>query len=212
MGNGIAVIILQFDQSKFDKRLSTRGISRTAYLGRLIHTLSNMINIVLIEEEDSCCDEESMFDDESEDNGQSMMGESSVSDTTKSDDLGIEESEFEDTGMAVSDSPVAWRSKDIRNKLGKSAEFTNCGNENVYAEFELSRCQINEKYDEERSGYDTKGVGVGEREGATKTGEFSDMYSEPESSDCQMAEEYGSQDEMDTNEDDTIYALMELIA
>lgn len=193
MGNSIAVILLYNDQIKFDKRPSTRGISRTAYLGRLIHTLSNMIDIVIIEEES---DEESVFD-EDESDGQGLSGESADSDTTKSDDFGVQDGEFES-----SDCPLAERCKDIRNGLGKSVE---CGHEDrvhdMYDEFESGNCQMTERCEDERNGCDVQGLG--ESEDTTKSCDFSDIYSESESSDCQMAEECCSRDEMDTNEDQT---------
>ena len=192
MGNGIAVILLYDDQTKFDKRPSTRGISRTAYLGRLIHTLSNMIDIVIIEEES---DEQSVFD-EDESDGSDIQG--LVGEYVESDDYGVQDCEFES-----SDCPVAERCKDIGNGLWESVE---CGHEDgvqdMYDEFESSNyCQMTERCEDERNGCDIQGLG--ESKDTTKSGDFSDMYGDGESSDYQMAEEYCSQDEMDTNEDDS---------
>lgn len=200
MGNGIAVILLYNEQTKFDKRLSARGISRTAYLGRLIHTLFNMIDIVIIEEESN---EESVFD-EDKSNGSDRVdpaGESAEYDMIKSNDYGVQDCEIESSNRQVAD-----RCVDIRTGLGKSVEATKCGHEvrvqNLYNEFESSNCQMTERCKEERNGFDV--LGLKENEGTTKSGDVSDMYSEPTSSDCQMDEEYRSQDEMDTNEDDTL--------
>ena len=139
MGNGIAVILLHTDQTKFDKRSSIRGISKTAYLGRLIHTLSNMIDIVIIEEDS---DEESVFGE---------VGESADSDSVKSDNFGAQDSEYESN-----DCQVAERCEDVKNGingqgLGESADATEYGDfsnkdgvQDMHSEFESSDCQMAE--------------------------------------------------------------------
>ena len=164
MGNGIAVILLHTDQTKFEKRSSTRGISRTAYLGRLIHTLSNMIYIVIIEEDN---DEESVFGDEDMSSGQGLVGKSADSDTTNSEDYGLQESEFES-----------------------------------------SNCQMAERCEDVRNGYDRQGLGesVDATESSNEDG-VEDKYSKLETSDCLMAEEYCSEDDIDTSKD-KIYAVV----
>jgi hypothetical protein len=202
MGNGIAVIVLHIDKTKFDKRLSTGGISKTAYLGRLIHTLSDMIGLALIEEEGD--DEESVFD-EDDSNGCDTQGsisssrESTESDMTESDKFGVQESEFES-----SDCPVTERYEDVRNGLGDSVDSTTYyGGEDrvqsMYAEFGF---QLTEKCKDERNGCDVQRLGGGESKGTTGSGDFCDMYSERETS-----EKYCSQDEMDTDDDETCNTL-----
>ena len=208
MGNGIAVILLHINPTKFDKQLSTRGISRTAYLGRLIHTVSNMIDIVLIEDS-SDDDDRSMFDEDERNDGsdrQSMVGksESEESDLSKSDEFGGLGSEFES-----SDCSVVERSRDIRNRLEEGVDRANCGHKSslrvqkMYVEFESSSCQVIKRCKEERNGCNTQGVG--KSEDTTRSGDSSGMFSnsEPESSDYPMEEEYHTGDEMDTNKDES---------
>lgn len=209
MGNGIAVILLHINPTKFDKQLSTRGISRTAYLGRLIHTVSNMIDIVLIEDS-SEDDDRSVFDEDKRNDGsdrQSMVGksESEVSNImSKSDEFGGLGSEFES-----SDYSVVERSRDIRNRLEEGVDRANCGHKSslrvqkMYVEFESSSCQVIKRCKEERNGCDTQGVG--KSEDTTRSGDSSGRFSnsEPESSDYQMEEEYHTGDEMDTNKDES---------
>ena len=205
MGNGIAVILLHINETKFDKQLSTRGISRTAYLGRLIYVLSDMIGLALIEEDGGNDEESCVFDEEesseSDTHDSISSRESAESDMTESDEFGVQESEFES-----SDCPVAEPYEDVRNGLGDSVDSTvlDYGSEdeqNMDTEFEskTNGFQVTEKCKDERNGCDMQRPG-GESKGNTESGDFCDMYSEPEPSDCQTDEEYCSQDEMDTKD------------
>ena len=200
MGNGIAVILLHINETKFDKQLSTRGISRTAYLGRLIHTLSDMIGLALIEEGGGD-DEESVFD-EDESSGTDTHGSissrgSAESDMTESDEFGVQESEF-----VFSDCPAAERHKDIRNGLGDSVDSTAYyygGEDRVQNNEFQSKTNGFQMTEKGQNGCDVQRLG-GESKGTAESGHFCDMYSEREPSDCQMDEEYCSQDEMDTKD------------
>ena len=205
MGNGIAVILLHINETKFDKQLSTRGISRTAYLGRLIYVLSDMIGLALIEEDGGDDEESCVFDEdessESDTHNSISSRESAESDITESDEIGVQESEFDS-----SDCPVVERYEDVRNGLGDSVDSTAYyhGSEdehNMDTEFEskTNGFQVTEKCKDKRNGCDVQRLG-GESKGTTESGDFCDMYSEPEPSDFQMDEEYCSQDEMDTKD------------
>ena len=207
MGNGIAVILLHINETKFDKQLSTRGISRTAYLGRLIHILSDMIGLALIEEDGGDDEESCVFDEEessrSDTHDSISSRESAESDMIESDEFGVQESEFES-----SDCPVAERYEDVRNSngLGDSVDSTayyygSEDEQNMHTEFEskTNGFQVTEKSKDERNEYDMQRP-EGERKDTAESGHFCDMYSEPEPSDCQMDEEYCSKDEMDTKD------------
>ena len=60
MGNSVTVIIL--DRAGFDKRSSTRGILQTVYIGRVMHSLFNMVDIAIIE--DGGNDEGEFYDED----------------------------------------------------------------------------------------------------------------------------------------------------
>ena len=87
MGNTIAVMILH--SAKFEKQPSTQGISRDAYVGRIMHALFNMADIAVIEVDSD--EEESVYG-----GGEGMSsGEDELEDSVFGDEDREEVSELE---------------------------------------------------------------------------------------------------------------------